>query len=88
MRDHRLREELLALAGERRTSFCPSEVARRMGGDWRECLPAVRRVAAGLVREGLLICTRRGVEVNPEAPGGPVRLARALGESAGTGRTL
>lgn len=72
-----IRNELLALAAARETTFCPSEVARRLARDWRGHMPTVRAVAAGLVREGRLRCTRRGREVDPESPGGPIRLARA-----------
>lgn len=61
-------------------TLCPSEVARDLAGDdeaaWRPLMPAVRRVAARLATEGFLRVTRGGVEVDPEAPGGPIRLGR------------
>lgn len=71
-----IRCELLALASAREATFCPSEAARRLSSDWRELMPAVRAAAAGLVREGRLCCTRRGRDVDPESPGGPIRLSR------------
>lgn len=56
--------------------MCPSEPARELSRDWRPLMPRVRAVAAGLARDGLLVATRRGEPVDPEAPGGAIRLAR------------
>ncbi len=83
-----IRHELLALAAARETTFCPSEAARRLSSDWRTLMPAVRTVAAGLVREGRLRCTRRGREVDPESGGGPIRLARSPVAGDGEAATL
>ena len=60
-------------------TVCPSEVARalaREGGAWRALMPAVREVAAGLARQGLLRVTRGEDVVDALAPGGPIRLGR------------
>lgn len=60
-------------------SICPSDVARSLVTDedaWHALMPDVRRVAAGLVDEGLLRVTRGDVDVNALAPGGPIRLRR------------
>jgi hypothetical protein len=48
-------------------SACPSEVARSLSADqWRPLMPAVRRVAATLARQGALVITQRGVVVDPQ----------------------
>ncbi len=72
---------IFALLERRRpgATICPSDVARALSADeatWRASMPAIRRVAAGLARQGRLTVTRRGVEVDAEAPGGPIRLGR------------
>lgn len=71
-----LRRVLLELAAERgpAATFCPSEAARRLGGDWRGRMAAVRSVAATLVTEGELACTRRGLAADPRHARGPIRL--------------
>jgi hypothetical protein len=51
-------------------SFCPSEAARALSGDWRPLMPEVRRVAAGLP----LVATQRGQPVDPRTARGPIRL--------------
>lgn len=68
--------ELLALR-QAGATICPSEVARVLavpGGPWRELMPQIRDVASALVRNHRLSVTRRGVPVDPAAPGGPIRL--------------
>lgn len=64
-------------------SICPSEAARRLaapGTDWRPLMPAVRRVAAALAREGALRITQGEATIDPvqlEAGlRGPIRLRR------------
>jgi len=64
-----------AVAARAPRTVCPSEPARALAEDWRPLMPRVRAVAAQLVREGRVIATRKGVPVDPEAPGGPIRLA-------------
>ncbi|MGR3540416.1 MAG: DUF3253 domain-containing protein [Hasllibacter sp.] len=77
-----VRAVLTALADERRgRSFCPSEAARRLAADWRPLMPAVRAEAAALAREGRLVATQGGAEVDAEAAKGPIRLASAEGAS-------
>jgi hypothetical protein len=56
-------------------TICPSDAARRLSDDWRALMPRVRAVAGRMAREGRIVATRRGVPVDPEAPGGPIRLA-------------
>lgn len=74
---------LLALAAERRATFCPSEAARRMACDWRPLMPEIRRVAGRLVREGRLAAIQGGAPVDPEAARGPIRLARGHASDGG-----
>ncbi|MBA3357873.1 MAG: DUF3253 domain-containing protein [Thermoleophilaceae bacterium] len=69
-------DELLSKREEGRT-ICPSEVARALGGaDWRELMQPVREVAATRAERGELTVTRKGLPVDPENPGGPIRLGR------------
>lgn len=80
-----LRKVLLALAAERGpgATFCPSEAARRLGGEWRGRMAAVRSEAAILVSEGALACTQGGVAVDPMRARGPIRLGRPFPDTAG-----
>jgi hypothetical protein len=70
-------------ARPRGRTVCPSEPARALGGEWRTLMPRVRRVAARLVREQRLVATRKGEPVDPEAPGGPIRLAAPPADESG-----
>ena len=73
--DERIATVLLDLARARGSgTFCPSEAARRLAGNWRPLMDDVRRVAGGLVRDGRLGASRAGSPVDPQAPGGPIRL--------------
>lgn len=70
--DARIAEVLMDLAHRRGVgrSFCPSEAARALAGDWRPLMAEVRRVAAGLP----LRATQKGVAVDPVTARGPIRL--------------
>ena len=69
-------DTLLDERGDGRT-ICPSEVARKLGGEsWRDLMKPVRAVAAQRSDAGELEVTRRGERVDPRNPGGPIRLAR------------
>lgn len=76
--DAAIRARILELVAERGPgkTFCPSEVARALGADWRALMPEVRRVAGILVREGLVEATQRGERVDPETARGAIRLGR------------
>ena len=64
--------ELLATRDGR--TACPSEVARAIGGEgWRDLMPLVREVAAGMPD---VVLTQRGAPVGPDVKG-PIRLGRA-----------
>jgi len=75
--DERIEEAILEALAARAPgrTVCPSEPARSLSDDWRPLMPRVRAVAARLAREGRLVATRRGEAVDPEASGGPIRLA-------------
>jgi len=68
-----------ALLDERGTgkTICPSEVARKLGGEtWRALMQPVRDVVAERSDAGELDVTRKGAKVDPRNPGGPIRLGR------------
>ncbi len=81
--DEAVRAAILRMVAVRRKSFCPSEVARGFGPDWRALMPQVRRVAAALAGEGRLAVTQRGRPVAAEAARGPIRLSAPPGPAAG-----
>jgi hypothetical protein len=60
------------------TSFCPSEVVRRMYPEsWRAFLPDVRQKAWELYQEGEILLTQKGkpLEKNKK-PTGPIRISK------------
>ena len=73
---------LLALAEARGPgrSFCPSEAARAVSDDWRPLMPDMRRLAAALQTQGLLVATQKGRPVLADRASGPIRLALATGQ--------
>ncbi len=79
MTDDEIADELMRLARERGAgkTFCPSEAARALSDEWRDLMPRVRAVAAGLP----LVATQKGVAVDPVAAKGPIRLGQAEGET-------
>ncbi|GAB2493801.1 DUF3253 domain-containing protein [Luteococcus sediminum] len=73
-----LAQEILELLQRRRpdATICPSEVARQHGEQWRELMPRVREAASLLGRDGRVVSTRKGIVVEAQDPGGPIRLGR------------
>ncbi len=64
---------LLLRRGEGKT-ICPSEVARALYPDqWREEMPRVRTVGRELVKEGKIVVTQAGQEVDPDEARGAIR---------------
>jgi hypothetical protein len=61
----------LALQRGRGKSLCPSEVARALDPDWRPLMAEVRAVAAAMPE---IVVMQKGVEVDPQAARGPIRL--------------
>ena len=63
--------------GQEGGTILPSQVARKLGGEyWRELMPRVREVAAERAEANELELRRGGERVDPRNPRGPVRLAR------------
>jgi hypothetical protein len=60
------------------SSICPSDAARRVGGeDWRELMEPARRAARRLVADGEVQITQKGAVVDPSTARGPIRIRRA-----------
>ncbi|MFQ6553897.1 DUF3253 domain-containing protein [Aestuariibius insulae] len=55
-------------------TFCPSEVARALAGDWRPLMPRIREIAAAMPD---LKATQKGQTVDPVTATGPIRLSLA-----------
>ena len=79
--DRALEDAIRALLDERAASasICPSEAARRVGGEdgWRALMEPARAAARRLVAQGAIQMTQRGARVDPSTARGPVRLRRA-----------
>lgn len=72
-----LRRAILTMARSRGPdkTFCPSEVARGLGEDWRPLMAPARDAARELAREGRLQVLQRGRILSPdEAWHGAIRL--------------
>lgn len=82
----RLETAILDLLGGRSGSLCPSEAARRVGGDdWRKLMPLTRDAGRRLAQRGLIVVTQKGRDVDPDTARGPVRYARpAVSDDAST----
>ena len=77
--DQELERAILELLAERRGSICPSDAARRVGGEdgaWRKLMEPARRAARRLAADSRVIITQRGELVGPEPTRGPIRIAR------------
>ncbi len=74
----RLRAAILALARHRgpKSSICPSDAARAVGGvDWRDLNDESRSIAMDLARAGEVDITQRGESVDPDSSlRGPIRI--------------
>ncbi|ORA12142.1 S-adenosylmethionine tRNA ribosyltransferase [Mycobacterium arosiense ATCC BAA-1401 = DSM 45069] len=74
----RLEASIRALAEHRgpRSSICPSDAARAVGGDdWRGLMDDARLAARRLARSGDVEITQRGYAVDPDGDwSGPVRI--------------
>ncbi|EKE44243.1 hypothetical protein OCGS_1759 [Oceaniovalibus guishaninsula JLT2003] len=70
--DDEITAALMDLAHRRgpNATFCPSEAARALAGDWRPLMPDIRRVAADFP----LKATQKGAPVDPATARGPIRL--------------
>lgn len=74
----RLKASMRALAAHRgpRSSTCPSDAARAVGGaNWRALMVDAREVARELARSGDVEITQRGTVVDPDGQWrGPIRI--------------
>lgn len=78
--DRDLEQAIRELLAERArdASICPSEAARRVGGeDWRPLMEPARRAARRLVAAGEIEVTQKGRVVDPSTAKGAIRLRRA-----------
>lgn len=79
--DRRLEAAIRALAGHRgaRSSTCPSDAARAVGGSqWRDAMDAAREISRRLARRGVVQITQRGEVLDPDAQWrGPIRIRAA-----------
>ncbi|RIY01548.1 DUF3253 domain-containing protein [Aureimonas flava] len=81
-----LRAEILRMVHERGAgkTVCPSEVARSLAGSdekvWRLLMQPIRRVAAALSDEGLVVIRRKGRPVAPADLKGIYRLSPPEGD--------
>lgn len=78
-RDREIERALVsrALRAAAGATFCPSEVARAVGGeDWRAWMEPVREAARRLVAKGELEVLQRGAVVDASTARGPIRLRR------------
>jgi hypothetical protein len=76
-----IRTTILTLVAQRGPdkTLCPSEVARALGNNWRDLMPAVRAVGGQLAAEGHIVVTQRGAVVDPTTAQGPIRYGQAQG---------
>lgn len=74
----RLESSIRALTGHRgrRSSICPSDAARAVGGgSWRALMADAREAARRLARSGDVEITQRGAVVDPDGDWtGPIRI--------------
>jgi hypothetical protein len=79
--DSKLEDTILALLAERESgkTICPSEVARRVGGEegWRPLMHATRAAARRLVVRGEIEVLQRGTPVDVRTAKGAIRLRLA-----------
>jgi hypothetical protein len=74
--DRQLESAIVELLGARRGTICPSEAARRVGGnDWRGLVERTRRAARRLAASGTIVVTQQGQVVGNDFKG-PIRLGR------------
>jgi hypothetical protein len=81
-RDRLLEDAIEAMTRTRSTTLCPSEVARKVGGDdWRTLMEPTRQAARRLVAKGRIEILQNGRRVDPSRAKGPIRL-RSVGADA------
>ena len=86
MDDAAVTAAILRLTEERGAgkTICPSEAARAVAPeDWRRLMPAVRRSAVALAKDGRIVITRKGKPADPDDFRGVYRLGAAAEPEAG-----
>lgn len=72
-----------SLLASRTGTVCPSEAARRVGGEdeqaWRVLMEPARRAARRMVAAGEVEITQGGQVVDPATATGPIRIRRVSG---------
>ncbi len=87
-----LAKAILSLVAERGPgkTICPSEAARALAGKdpeaWGRLMPAIRRVAVRLMKDGRVVLRRKGRPVDPDDFRGIYRIGPASDED-GPGNT-
>ncbi|TFV97954.1 DUF3253 domain-containing protein [Algoriphagus kandeliae] len=74
-----LRIAILEFCRQRsKSSFCPSEVVRRLYPEsWRHFLPDVRAKALEMYRNGEILITQNNEPIDPNVePKGPIRISK------------
>jgi hypothetical protein len=79
---HAIEQVLLRLlAGRRDKTIAPMDVARALAGDhpdaWGPVMPAIRRAAVRLVKDGRVVIYRKGRPVDPDDFKGVYRIGLA-----------
>ncbi len=79
-----LRTAILDFCRRRKSSFCPSEVVRKIyPEDWRHFMPDIQEEMMAMYREGLILVTQKGLPVDPnKQPRGPVRISTSQNQSS------
>lgn len=80
LRDRELEAAILTLLAARavKSTICPSEAARAVGGEeWRDLMEPARQAARRLVARGEIVIVQQGHIVDPSGAKGPIRLRRA-----------
>ena len=90
--DGALEQAMLALTAARPgRNVEPTEVARHVAGPdpelWSVLMPAVRRIAVRLMKEGRLTITRKGRVVDPDDFRGTYRIAAPVESVSGPGNS-
>lgn len=81
--DRRLESAIDELLSSRKATatICPSEAARKVGGDdedaWRPLMEPARRAARRMVARGEVEVLQKGRVVDPSTAAGPIRIRRA-----------
>ena len=75
--DARLEQAIARMLAGREGTLCPSEVARRVGGDvWRPLMEPTRAAGRRMAARGEVVFEQQGRTIDPATARGPIRIAR------------